>query len=266
MKKITALLAAFMLFSLAFALPAAAADFDLVADGAGLLSDEEYWELNDLAEEITAAYQCEVSIVVIEDMGDDDPIDFAKYVYREYNYGYGSEKSGVMLFLSMKERDLALIAYGYGNTAFTDHGKDVILDRHVLPLLAKDNYYAAFLMYLNKASEYLEMAADGTPFDVGNDAVYQQEKAQGFFWIKLAITILAPLLVAGLICFVFLRQMKTAVSQRAADHYVPEGGFVLTNQRDALMFQTETRTTIEEKKSGGTTVDRDGFSGTKRKF
>lgn len=266
MKRMAALLIALLAFVLVPALPASAAEFDLVADGAGLLSDDEYGELNDLAWEITEEYQCEVSIIVIEDMGDDDPIDFAKYLYREYDYGYGKDKSGVMLFLSMKERDLALIAYGWGNTAFTDHGKDVLLDRHVLPLLAKDNYYAAFLMYMQKASEYMELAAGGAPFDTSNDAVYQRETERIVFWIKLAVAILAPLLVAGLICFIFLRQMKTAVAQRAAEPYIPEGGFVLTSQKDALMFTTETRTTIEKKKSGGTTVDRDGFSGTKRKF
>ncbi len=171
-----------------------------------------------------------------------------------------------MLFLSMKERDCALIAYGYGNVAFTDHGKDVLLDRHVVPLLSKDKFYAAFTMYFSKAAEYLEMAESGAPFDVSTDEAYQQKTEKAMFWLRLAITILVPLLIAGLVCYIFLRQMKTAVPQQAADHYVSDGSFTLTASSDSLMFKKETRTTIEEKKSGGTTIDRDGFSGTKRKF
>lgn len=83
---------------------------------------------------------------------------------------------------------------------------------------------------------------------------------------RVAITIFAPLLVAGLVCFAFLRQMKTAVPQRAADHYIQGGGFVLTARSDTFLFKTETRITIVEKKSGGTTTDRGGFSGTTGKF
>ncbi|MDL2248608.1 TPM domain-containing protein, partial [Tyzzerella sp. OttesenSCG-928-J15] len=115
-----------------------AADIELVYDGAYLLTDDEYFELNDLAEEISEEYGCDIAVVTIEDMGDDDAYNFAKWVYEEYNFGRGAQRSCLMLFLSMAERDYALIAYGYGNTAFTDHGKDVMLDRHVLPLLGED--------------------------------------------------------------------------------------------------------------------------------
>ncbi|MDL2327374.1 TPM domain-containing protein [Ruminococcaceae bacterium OttesenSCG-928-A11] len=266
MKKMIATFIALLFLTPLLTLPASAADFELVADWSGVLSDDEYWELNDLAQEISEQYQCEISILVIDDMGEDDVYEFARYVFKEHDYGYGKDKSGLMLFISMAERDCALVAHGYGNTAFTDHGKDVLLDRVLLPLLAKDNYYAAFLAYFNKATEYLEMAKNGAPFDVDTDEVYQQEVAKSGFWSKLAIVILVPLAIAGLVCFVFLRQMKTAVPQRAADHYIPDGGFMLTQRSDMFLFRTETRTTIEDKKSGGTTIDRDGFSGAKRKF
>ncbi|MDL2214253.1 TPM domain-containing protein [Clostridia bacterium OttesenSCG-928-O13] len=266
MKKMIAAFIAMLSLALLLALPASAAEFELVADWVGVLSDDEYWELNDMAQEISEQYQCEISVLVIDDMGEDDAYEFARYVFEEYDYGYGKDKSGLMLFISMAERDCALVAHGYGNTAFTDYGKDVLLDRVLLPLLAKDNYYAAFLAYLNKATEYLEMAKNGAPFDVGTDEVYQQEVAKSGFWGKLVIVILVPLAIAGLVCFVFLRQMKTAVPQRAADHYIPDGGFELTHSSDVFLFRTETRTTIEEKKSGGTTTDRGGYSGTKSKF
>ncbi|MDL2294508.1 TPM domain-containing protein [Ruminococcaceae bacterium OttesenSCG-928-D13] len=266
MKKIIATFIVMLSLSMLMALPASAAEFDLVADGAGVLSDEEYWELNELAWEITERYQCEVSVLVIDDMGEDDAYEFARFVYQDYGYGYGKDKSGLMLFISMAERDCALVAHGYGNRAFTDHGKDALLERAVLPLLAKDNYYAAFLAYYNKAAEYLDIAEGGAPFDTGTDEVYRQQAAKSGFWVRLAVVILVPLAIAGLVCFVFLRQMKTAVPQRAADHYIPAGGFVLTQSSDAFLFRTETRTTIEEKKSGGTSIDSSGFSGTRKKF
>ena len=164
MKKILTFLLLVLSLSLFLAPAALAADLNLVADGADLLTYDEWDTLNKRAEEISEKHQCDVAVVIIDEMSDDDgAYDWAKYIYEEYHFGYGSSKSGLLLFLSMADRDYALIAYGYGNTAFTDHGKDVLLDDFVLPLLGNNNYYQAFGVYLNKADEYLTMARAGTP-------------------------------------------------------------------------------------------------------
>lgn len=256
MKRIIPFIIAMLSIVLVIPMPVQAADFDLVADGVGVLTEAEYIELNELAQEITDRYQCEVSIVLLEDKGHDDAIDTAKFIYNEYAYGYGEDKSGLMLLISMKERDYATLAYGYGNTAFTDHGKDVLVDQHLLPMLAEDDYYSAFLSYLGKTGEFLEMAENGTPFDTSLSP-----------WIKWAIVVFAPLLIAGIICFMFLSQMKTAVAERAADSYVLAGGVNLTMQADQFLYTTETRTQIKkESSSGGTSVDSDGSSSSQGKF
>ena len=269
MKKILTFLLLVLSLSLLLAPVALAADLDLVADAVGILTYEEWEVLNKRAEEISEKQQCDVAIVIIDEMSDDDgAYDWAKYVYEEYNFGYGSSKSGLLFFLSMAERDYALIAYGYGNTAFTDHGKDVLLDDYILPLLGNDNYYQAFGVYLNKADEYLTKARAGSPFDLDTDPKYQEEKARGNLPIKLAATILVPLLIALLFCQNWKRQMKTAVIAREADNYIPAGGFVLTGQEDQFLYRTETRTKIEKSSSssGGTTTDSDGYSGRSGKF
>lgn len=256
MKRIRALIILLLTIVFVIPMPAQAADFDLVADGVGVLTDDEYIELNQLAQDITDEYQCEVSIVVIEDTGDDDAIDFAKFVYNEYGYGYGADKSGLMLLISMEERDYAMLAYGYGNTAFTDHGKEVLADKYLLPMLAEDDYYTAFVSYLNQTAKFLQMAKNGAPFDTGLAP-----------WIKWLIVIFVPLLIAGIICFIFYSQMKTAVEERAADSYILAGGVNLTMQADQFLYTTETRKTIEKKSSsGGTTVDSDGSSSSGGKF
>ncbi|HHX62114.1 MAG TPA: TPM domain-containing protein, partial [Epulopiscium sp.] len=65
----------------------------------------------------------------------------------------------------------------------------------------------------------------------------------------------------------FLSQMKTAVSQRAADSYIPSGGFNLTMQADQFLYRTEIRTKIEkDSSSGGSSTDSDGYSSSSGKF
>lgn len=262
MKKQLAGLLLILSLVVCFAGTARAAELDLVTDDARLLTDGEYEKLNDLAQEITRKYGCEVAIVTIKDMGDDEAYDYAKWLYTEYDFGYGSEGSCLLLFLSMAERDYALVAYGYGNTAFTDHGKDVLLDTHVLPLLANDKYYEAFTAYLNTSATYLQMARDGAPFDVDTDPAAASQQ----FLLKLAAAILLPLLIAGLLCLMWKNQMKTARPAQAADQYIPASGFQLTEQEDLFLYRTETRRKIAKKTSGGTTTDRDGASGRSGNF
>ncbi|HZK43067.1 MAG TPA: TPM domain-containing protein [Syntrophomonadaceae bacterium] len=263
MKRITTLVILILSFALFIILPVNAAEFELVGNWAGLLTDQESLELNELAMDISEEYQCEVSIAMMEYIEDDDVAEFANLFYEEYDYGYGADNSGLMLMLVMDSRDYALIAHGDGNTAFTDHGKDVLLEKHLLPLLAEDKYYDAFLIYLNKTAEFLQMAENGTPFDVETD----EENAQTSIWVKLAIVILIPLLIAGIVCLIWMRKMKTAVSERAARNYMSDGGLQLTKETDTFLNKTETRTRIEKKPpGGGTSIGSGGSSSAKGKF
>jgi len=239
-----------------------ASDWLLVEDLAGVLTVDEWAELLRRADRISERYRCDVAIITISEMTDDDgAYDWAWYIYERYDYGYGSDKSGVLFFLSLAERDFALIAYGYGNTAFTDYGKDVMLDKHILPLLKEDKYFEAFMAYFDKAEEFLRMARDGTPFDRDNSGTT--------LVMKLAVVILLPILIALFICSKWKSQMKTAVRARAASNYIPAGGFNLTGQTDMYLYRTTERrkvATQSSSSSGGTTRDSRGYSGRSGKF
>jgi len=265
MKKLLIVLILVLSFTIAIAPAAFAVELDLVEDFADVLTREESGTLLSRAEEISERFRCDVAIVIINEMIDDDgAYEWARFIYEEYDYGYGQQKSGVLLFLSMAERDYALIAYGFGNTAFTDYGKDVMLDRHILPLLRENKYYEAFSVYLDKAEEFLAMARSGTPFDRHTDP-----DAPGVpILVKLAIIILLPALIAFIICSTWKKQMKTAVKAKFASNYIPPGGFKLTGQADTFLYRTQTRTKVETKSSSsrGTTVDSRGFSGRSGKF
>ncbi|HZK57625.1 MAG TPA: TPM domain-containing protein [Clostridia bacterium] len=237
-------------------------EINLINDYAYLLTDDEYWELNERALAISQNHNCDIAIITIEYMEGEDAYQLAKHLYEEYGLGYGEDKSILLLFLSMEERDYALIAHGYGNIAFTDYGKDVILDDNVLPLLGKDKYYEAFSKYLDLSEEYLGMARGGSPFDRNTDPDYGK-LAPPF---KLGIVFLLPMIIAAIITGIWKSQMKTAVLARTAGSYITADGLKLTNQQDHFLYHTETRRKIEKKSSGGTTKDKSGTSGRSGKF
>ena len=264
MKKLfIAILLAFLLTALLTTV-VAAADIDLVTDITGTLTDTQIERLNQRADRISEKFMCDVAIVVIDRMTDNDgAFEWAMHIYDEFNFGYGRERSGVLLFLSLAERDYYLIAFGYGNTAFTDYGKDVMLDKYILPLLGNNKYYDAFTAYLDKAEEFLEMARDGTPFDRNTDPDAQLTD----ILIKVAVVIFVPLIIAFFICSAWKSQMKSARVATTACNYIPPGGFRLTGSVDTFLYQTKTRVKIQSSSSsGGTSTNSRGFSGRGGKF
>ena len=256
-----------LILCLSFAPAAYADEANHVTDLADIISYDDWIVLEERAMEISEKYNCQVMIVTFDDFeeyGFYQLRDLAQEFYEVFELGYGAEGSCVLFSISMADRDFDLRAWGYGNTAFTDYGKDVMLDKHILPLLGRDQYFEAFLAYLDKAEEFLAMARNGTPFDIGTDP----DAAQKSFLIRLAITIFAPLLIAFALCFYWKSQMKTAKAARKADQYIPPGGFQLTGQQDQFLYRTETRRKIEKKSSsgGGTTIGSKGSSGRSGKF
>jgi uncharacterized protein len=248
-----------ILFIFATAVTSYAADAPLIIDEAGILGSREIRDLNQTASAVSEMYRCDVAVIIISDLEGEDIFELALKLYDDYGIGHGAGKSGLLLLLSMEERDYILISKGRANTAFTDHGKDVLLDKHVLPLLAKDEYYAAFESLLDKASEYLQMAQDGAPFDTDTDPDYGK-----LSWMtKLVVIILLPMLIAGIVCVIWAKQMKTAISPKAAENYISPNSFALTGQEDRFLFLTETRRRIEQKTSR---VAGSAASGRKGKF
>ena len=229
-----------------------------INDYAGLLTEAQTQTLEAKAAEISTKYKCGVYIVVVNDMYDSnldinyahdggDAYVFNKTFYERYGLGYGAGKSGLLLCLSMADRDYWLEPYGYGRTAFTQHGIDVMLDDNVLPWLAADNWYQAFFSYLGTADEFLAMADGGAPFDKDTDPATMMTN----FLIKLGLTIFIPLLIAFIVCWTWRSRMKTAAVAKAADYYIPEGGFNLTGQSDMFLYRTVTQMKIKRESSSG---------------
>lgn len=269
MKRRILSLAAALLLSVLLCVPAMAAGFEevglsFVTDEAGILTEQEWSELEARAEEISLKYKCGVYIIVLDDFTDyvyDDTIyEAAKTLYREYTLGYGEEKSGELLLLSMEERDYTLIAYGYGNTAFTGYGKDKLAEKF-LDNFGDDDWYGGFQDYLEKSGSMLQSAREGHPLDVDSNPLVRLA--------GIGISLLVGCVVAFVIAvWVSNRMMKSVSAKTEAGAYLTAGSVVITGREDHFTHTTETRTKIERNSDsgGGTTVDSDGFSGKSGKF
>lgn len=270
MKRTAILALAALLLAASLVLPAAAYDsqrqLDLVTDDAGLLSDAERSELESRAEALSAQYDCDICIVTVDDFtrygGSAAISDFTEYVYNAYTLGAGGDRSCVVLALSMAARDYDLMAHGYANVAFTDYGKGVLEDQF-LPALGDDDWYKGFSAYLEGCGKFLDYAEKGTPVDTNFNPYDRFTAGQAL------ITVVICLLPALLAVLIMRRKMKSAVPQREASAYIPEGGVSITQSGDVFLHTDVQRVRIQKSDSGGgggTTVNSGGFSHSSGKF
>lgn len=277
-KKLLSAFALLIVLCLTLAFPVTAAaentpQLGYVTDTAGILTEEQAQSLADLASRIAQQYQCGLYIVTINDYRDytsEGVEECAEGIYDYYDLGLGEDRNGMLLLLSMNDRDYDLAAYGSdAHYTFTDYGKEV-LSREFLDDFRRDDWYGGFEDYLNYSAQMLEVARNGQPVDVpgaSENTELHQEMGLG---TKAAIALVPSCGIAFGACGVFKSQMKTARKKTTAENYVIPGGVNLMVREDVYLNSTQHVEIIEtEHRSsggGGTSINSAGFSHHSGKF
>lgn len=262
--------------------PVFATDNTYVFETTGaLLSSEEVARLEQQCVDAAAAYGCGIYVVTLNDFSEyhADPYEAAQVIYRGMDFGVGENKNGIMLMLSMSERDYALICYGdIANSVFTDSRQGVIIDDFLDDFSVND--WEGGLTDFVENSVYALANFDGTigeSYDGYYDnGVYYEETPVNRVWYVVSQFGLAiggiSLVVALVVCLIMKNGMKTARIATRAGEYIPKGGVKLTVRQD--IFTHTTRQVIHHERnnsSGGgggghTSVGGGGFSGRSGKF
>lgn len=280
MKKLLFCLLAALCLCASFLVPALAEE-SYVFDEAGLLSASERGALESQAAEISGEYGCAVYVVTVRDYreyGSGDVRAVAESLYTENGFGLGADGSGVLLLLSMEDRDYALIAHGYGNVAFTDYGKDRLSDEF-LDNFRRDDWYGGFADYVSYAGEMLELSRGGEPLDVASPGAKGTYSRSFFGALRerlgvfgtIAVIVLIPALIALIVCTIAKRNMKNVKKAAGAEFFAVPGSMELRISEDRFTHTTQTRVKVEDDSDhhsggGGTHINSGGFSGKSGKF
>ena len=230
-----------------------------IYDGATLLTEEQYDELNTKATEISHRYRCAVHIVTTDD-SEVDESNIQQYAEDMYLYnsifGYGSGRDGFMLMLDRYNRCYWLLAYGeFGNFALTDYGKEQRSSQFT-DNFGSDDWYGGFADYLSYAETVLSAAESGKPVDI-----YKKEKKD----MGVGISAIIGAIASWIVCGKFKREMRTAVYSSEADRYMDNINSEIYYRDDKFVFAAHSKEKLES--SGeGTTVNSRGFSGKGGKF
>ena len=192
-----------------------------IYDTAGLLNEDEWLELEMLADEISWRYRCAVYIVTVEDYEDygSDPYDAAANIYNENDFGIGEGRDGILL----------LQAHGAEITACTSGTVMPTTWWANMPgTLLEDAFWATLPMTTIEAA--MRIICPPAPTSLSGPPRGHPVRKPLIKVLPLALGI--GLGLALLVCLMLKAKMKSVRQGAEADAYVTAEGLNLTEQYD----------------------------------
>lgn len=203
-----------------------------MVDHANLLNGAEKAHLLLLLDEISQRQQLDVVVVTVDSLDGKTPMNYADDFYDNNGYGFGENHDGILLLVSMEDRDWWISTTGYGITAFTDAGLEYIGNR-VVPKLSNGRYGKAFEIFAEKCDAFITQARTGEPYDVGN-----MPKTPFRFGWCLVISVVIGLFTAACVIWYLQRQLETVHAQTDARNYTRSCAPMLTTNKDIYLYST----------------------------
>ena len=236
----------------------AEADLPYVIDNAYFLLREEETSLEEKIQTLRQEYAMDIVIVTVESLDGATPQDYADDYFDDNGYGYGADRSGVLLLLSMEERDWYISTSGDAIYALTDYG---IQQSMQLPLtfFSHDGYYLGFDTWLDNLPAYFDAYQNGAPIDdyvdTSGDYYHGDQESvvhyEGKRSPNLLLSIVIGLVVAALAICGMVAAMNTKRQKRGAGDYLQAGSYHLRTQQDLYLYSNVSKTARPSESSGG---------------
>lgn len=214
---------------------------EYVFDVSGLLTHQQWQELESRAKTLSQSHHCGIYFALVDDFteyGNGRVYEVTYQIYHDMQLGMGEGRDGLIVLLSMADRDYAMFVYGdYAEYAFNAFGQEQ-LEGRFLGDFGNDDWYGGISNYLDACDEYLTKAEQGEPL-------------RRSYWQEYAMAAVCACAIAVGVCAWLLGSMKNVHQKQEADTYVAAGGLHLTEQYNRYTHTTESRRKIEKERSGG---------------
>lgn len=206
-----------------------------VVDMAELLSDSEKTALLSKLDEISERQKLDIVVLTVNTLDGKTPRDYADDFYDYNGYGFGENKDGILLLVSMEDRDWWISTTGYGITALTDAGIEYISEKF-LSDLSDGDYAQAFTTYAELCDQFITQAKTGEPYDTGN----MPKKPFNVAW-NILVAFVIGLVVAVIVTNIMKKQLKTVQLKSEANNYVKANSMIVTENRDLFLYNQVSR-------------------------
>lgn len=254
--------------------------YERLVDDADLLADSEESQLLSDLDACSEELQFDFVIVTTDSLDGKTSREYADDFYDYGGYGYGEDADGILLLVSMEERDWYISTCGFGITAFSDAAIDWVAD-DFLECLSNGQYRLAFQQFLSNSYILAKEAKEGTPLYEGEyyeDDYYEYYDSYGNA-IETATGVMGGIYTVGKVIWslflgllfgfigafvpvnVMKSKMKSVKSQAAASSYVISGSHAVTESKDQFLYQTVTKTAIPKSSSSSSSGSRSRAGG-----
>lgn len=230
----------------------------LLTDSADLLTNIEEAQLTEKLELLSDKHGIDIAVMTSDTlMGYYNAEEAATELYEITDY----EKDGVMLFISMSDRDWYILTSGSCINSITYNELGYISDCFMSDL-SNGYYLDAFLTFAECSAEmyveelYTDVYSDQYDEEFYTD-VYPDEYEEGLTLGESIITSLIIGLVIALIATGIMRaQLKTVRKQTKANIYVKQGSMNVTESHDLFLY----RNIVKHKRSSNSSSGGGGGS------
>lgn len=251
-----------LLFALLLVLPLpilAAETKPLIIDNADLFEPEEEDSLTIQAKAIGDTYNMDVVILTTNTLSGKQPQVYADDYYDDMGYGLGSNASGMLLLISMEDRDWYLSTSGDAIYALTDYGIEQL--GMVLVSGMQVNYANGVGTFLDALPEYLDAYKAGTPIDgysgQSSNFYHGEQESVAYYRepasVNLTLSVIIGMVVALISVGVMIATMNTKRRQYGASSYLTKGSLHFPRVQDLFLYSnvTKTRKPEPQNHSGG---------------
>jgi len=256
-KRLICLLSSALLIVLMLLPFSANAKSHYVIDNADLMTDSEEAELSAILEDIASTYNFDAVALSVNTLDGKTPMEYADDYY-DYN---GYKEDGCLFLISMEDRDWWISTKGYGITAITDYGIEVIEDE-VVPYLSDGDYAGGYKKYAAIVEDFIIEAKNGEAYDTNNlytnsggytyDYSYNgdyddddDDASVGSFIISLIVAIIIAAIIAGMV----KKSYKPVRFKASARDYLVPGSLNVTRSYENFLYSNVVKTEIQQESS-----------------
>ncbi len=198
---------------------------ELVFDQADLLTNSEEAALQEKLEQYSDQYAVQITVVTLPEI--DGDIDwYIQEFYDQGDFGYGEDKDGILLMVSMDPREYRILSNGIGADALGLGQIDDICDAMYADM-RDGNYADAFDTFVTECDYYLDIEENGAPFQLGQ---------------TLLAAVVTGFVVGLIVALCLKRQLKSVRPQNRANVYMRPGSMRITQSGDYFMYRNVVRT------------------------
>ena len=234
---------------------------DYVVDNADLLSSSEEDALTRKLEALSEKYSFDIVALTVNDLEGKTPMEYADDYY-DYN---GYRNDGCVLLITT-DRDWWISTKGYGITAITDYGIEVLEYEAIRPYFGNDDWAGGYNKYADMIEEYIVEAKSGEAYDVDNkytgssgttyDFSSSYDDEDGFTDDEekrsaLIVSLIVSLVIALIVVKMVKSGYKPVHFKANAQDYLVDGSLNVTGQYERFLYSNVTKTEIETSSSGG---------------